>query len=135
MRRVRRAPHENVATVLVDPAVLGDLELDLMAVDLRVWPIHSAPNCLDGPRMAFQVRRRLITAQRGAWDCAATWTAVWVAFGAMWRRGSEPLPWEAHRVLWAVLDGYAPHVRFHRRLGGVTPILVPEETARSGRVR
>jgi len=119
-----------VATVLVDPSVLADLELDLMAIDLRVWPIRTAPNCLDGPRTEFQVRRRLLEAHRGAWDLAAAWVPVWIAFGPTWRRGDEPLPWEAHRVLWRTLDGYAAHVRFHRRLGGVTPILVPEDVAR-----
>ena len=70
MPRVRRTPHENVATVLVDPRVLGDLELALMALDLRVWPIGTAPICLDGPRMAFQVRRSLLIKQRGEWDLA-----------------------------------------------------------------
>jgi hypothetical protein len=28
------------------------------------------------------------------------------------------------------LEGYADRVRFHRRLGGVTPLLVPEDAAR-----
>ena len=62
-----RRPHINVATVLVDPAVLRDLELDLAALDLWVWPIATTPNCPDGPRMAFQVRRRLVEAKQGAW--------------------------------------------------------------------
>ena len=127
---MRRAPHENVATVLVDPAVLGDLELELMVRDLRVWPIRTAPNCIDGPRTEFQVRRRLVEQQRGAWDCAAGWTPVWVAFGPSWRSGAEPLPWAAHEALWQVLDSYAAQVRFHRRLGGVTPLLVQEDVAR-----
>ena len=126
---MRRAPHENVATVLVEPGALADLELDLMVLDLRVWPIRTAPNCLDGRRTAFQVRRRLVEAQRGGWDCAADWTPVWIAFGPFWRRGDEPLPWQAHRALWQVLDSYGDHVRFHRRLGGVTPLLVPEDAA------
>jgi hypothetical protein len=126
---MRRAPHENVATVLVEPCVLADLELDLMVLDLRVWPIRTAPNCLDGRRTAFQVRRRLVEAQRGGWDCAADWTPVWIAFGPFWRHGDEPLPWQAHRALWQVLDAYRDHVRFHRRLGGVTPLLVPEDAA------
>src|SRR5262245_25242002 len=126
---MRRAPHENVATVLVDPAVLADLELALMVVDMRVWPIRTAPNCIDGPRMEFQVRRRLVERQRGAWDCAAEWTPVWIAFGPTWRFGDEPLPWEAHRALWQILDAYAARVRFHRRLGGATPLLVQEDVA------
>ena len=71
VRGVRRAPHENVATVLVDPCVLEDLELELMALDMAVWPVRTAPICEDGPRRAFQIRRRLLMAQRGGWDPAA----------------------------------------------------------------
>ena len=59
-----RRPHINVATVLVDPTVLRDLELDLAGLDLWVWPIATTPNCPDGPRMAFQIRRRMIDAKR-----------------------------------------------------------------------
>jgi hypothetical protein len=73
---MRRAPHENVATVLVDPCVLGDLELHLMTLDLRVWPVRTAPICIDGPRAAFQTRRRLLMSHRGEWDLAAGWTPV-----------------------------------------------------------
>ncbi len=130
LARMRRAPHENVATVLVDPDRLEDLELALMVRDKRVWPIRTAPNCHDGRRAEFQVRRRLVEAQRGAWDCASEWVAVWIAFGASWRTGDEPLPWAAHRALWHVLDAYGDDVRFHRRLGGVTPLLVQEDVAR-----
>ena len=125
-----RRPHVNVATVLVDPGVLRDLELELAGLDMWVWPIATTPNCPDGPRMAFQIRRRLVEARRGAWDCAADWTPVWVGFGPSWRHGDEPLPWAAHRALWQLLDSYAAHVRFHRRLGGVTPLLVPEDARR-----
>lgn len=117
--RVRRAPHENVATVLVDPRVLAELELDLMALDLRVWPVRTAPICEDGPRAAFQLRRRLLTAQRGAWDLAEHWVPVWIAFGASWRVDDEPLPWSAHVALWDALAARPDEVRFHRRLGGV----------------
>jgi hypothetical protein len=119
---VRRPPHENVATVLVDPRVLGDVELALMALDLRVWPVRTAPICADGPRTAFQIRRRLLMSHRGEWDLAADWTPVWVGFGRSWTAqgdGGEPLPWAAHQALWRTLDGFAEHVRFHRRLGGV----------------
>ncbi len=123
--RVRRAPHENVATVLVDPTVLADVELELMALDLRLWPVSTAPICADGPRTAFQVRRRMLMAHRGAWDAAATWTPVWIGFGAGWRVGDEPLPWAAHETLWAVLDAHAEHVRFQRRLGGVPRLPLP----------
>jgi hypothetical protein len=124
---VERAPHENVATVLVDPRALLELELELMTLDLRLWPISTAPVCEDGPRAAFQIRRRLLMAHRGAWDLAAEWTPAWVSFGASWRHGDEPLPWAAHAALWEVLDAYADRVRFHRRLGGVRRLTVPGE--------
>ena len=123
---MRREPHENVATALVDPRVLGDLELALMVLDLQVWPIRTAPICADGPRTAFQVRHRLVTAHREAWQLAAEWTPVWIGFGASWRHGDEPLPWAAHQALWQVLDEHAEHVRFQRRLGGVRPLQVPQ---------
>jgi hypothetical protein len=123
---VKRAPHENVATVLVEPTVLGDLELELMALDLHVWPVRTAPICVDGERMAFQVRRRLLLAKRGAWDEAVDWTPVWIGFGTSWRRGDEPLPWSAHEALWDALAEFAEHVRYQKRLGGVRPLSVPE---------
>jgi hypothetical protein len=124
---VRRGAHENVATVLVDPRVLPDLELALMALDLRVWPVRTAPICVDGARTAFQVRRRLLVRHRGAWDDARDWTPVWVGFGSSWRAGAEPLPWAAHAALWRALDSYGDRVRFHRRLGGVSPLPLPED--------
>jgi hypothetical protein len=123
---VRRVPHENVATVLVDPCVLADLELELMALDLRVWPVSTAPICVDGPRRAFQIRHRLLMRHRGEWDLAADWTPVWIGFGASWQNGDEPLPWPAHAALWRALDSYADHVRFHRRLGGVRRMPLPQ---------
>ena len=88
---MRRVPHENVATVLVDPHVLEDFELQLMMLDLRVWPVRTAPIYTDGARMAFQIRHRLLTHHRGEWDLAATWVPVWIGFGARWQRGDEPL--------------------------------------------
>jgi hypothetical protein len=124
-----RSPHENVATVLVDPRVLPDLELELMALDLRPWPVHTAPIHLDGERAAVQLRRRLIEAERGSWDCAWEWLPVWISFGESWRRGADPLPWTAHQTLWDTLGAYADHVRFHKRLGGVRPLPVPGEAA------
>jgi hypothetical protein len=127
---VRRAPHENVATVLVDPHVLEDLELMLMALDLRVWPVSTAPICADGPRTAFQIRRKMLFRHRGEWDVAAAWTPVWVGFGPIWSNGDEPLPWAAHEALWRALDEYADHVRFHRRLGGVRRMPLPEDVPR-----
>lgn len=102
--------------------MLGDFELELMTLDLRVWPVRTAPICADGPRMAFQIRRRLLARHRGEWDLAASWIPVWISFGATWRNGDEPLPWSAHATLWRTLDAYAQHVRFHRRLGGVHPL-------------
>lgn len=127
---MERRPHENVATVLVEPGVLEDLELELMALDLRLWPVRTAPICTDGPRMAFQVRRRLLMMHRGAWDVAEHWVPVWVSFGRAWRNGDEPLPWTAHKALWDVLDGYADRVRFQRRLGGVPRLPVPVDVTR-----
>ena len=126
---MKRLAHENVATVLVDPAVLADLELVLMALDLRVWPVSSAPICVDGNRMAFQVRRRLLLQHQGAWDDAEDWTPVWVGFGPSWQDGEEPLPWAAHETLWRTLGAFAGRVRFHRRLGGV-PRLAPTTRVR-----
>jgi hypothetical protein len=120
-----RRPHENVATVLVDPRVVGDLELALMALDLRVWPVHTAPICADGPRTAFQIRHRYLLSHRDDAALAADWMPVWVSFGQTWRHGDEPLPWAAHRALWEALDGYAGQVLFQRRLGGVRPLPVP----------
>ncbi len=122
-----RYPHENVATVLVEPGLLADLELELVAHDLWLWRVSAAPICTDGPRVAFQIRRRLLMGKRGAWDHAADWTPVWISFGPRWRRGADPLPWAAHEALWSVLDGHADRVRFQRRLGGVRPLAVPTE--------
>jgi hypothetical protein len=124
---MRRVPHENVATVLVAPYVLADLELELMALDMRVWPVRTAPICRDGARTAFQIRHRLLMKHRGQWDVAADWTPVWVSFGPSWQDGEEPLPWTAHATLWQTLDAYAEHVRFHRRLGGVPRLAVPSD--------
>jgi hypothetical protein len=124
---MERGPHENVATVLVDPLVLRDLEVHLMTLDLRLWPVATAPVCEDGPRTAFQIRRRLVTARRGAWDDAAEWVPVWIAFGESWYVGAEPLPWSAHKTLWRTLEQYAGRVRHSRRLGGVPRLDVPRE--------
>jgi hypothetical protein len=116
-----------VATVLVDPVALRDLELELMALDLWVWPVETAPVATDGPRMAFQVRRRLLMAKRGDWDVAADWTPVWISFGDSWRAGDEPLPWSAHATLWETLAGYADHVRYRLGLGGIPKLAVPRD--------
>lgn len=122
---MRREPHENVATVLVDPLVLADLELELMSLDLRLWPVASAPICLDGERQAYQIRRRMLMAHRGEWDVAIDWVTVWISFGDTWKHDDEPLSWTAHRVLWRALDARADHVRFQRRLGGVRKLPLP----------
>lgn len=122
---MRREPHENVATVLVDPSVLPELELVTMAMDLRLWSVRHAPIVVDGERMAFQVRRRLIERHRGAWDHAADWAPVWIGFGPSWRHGEEPLPWSAHQAMWDLLAGFGTTVLFHKRLGGVRRIQLP----------
>ena len=124
---MRRAPHENVATVLVDPRVLADLELELITRDLHLWPVRTAPICVDGARAAFQIRRRLLLQHRGAWDVAADWVPAWISFGSSWRHGGEPLPWAAHAALWQLLDSHGDCVRFQRRLGGVRPLRAPRE--------
>ncbi len=116
--------------MLVEPCVLADLELALMGMDLRVWPVRTAPICLDGPRRAFQIRRELLMKHRGDWDVAADWAPVWIGFGTTWHSGDDPLPWAAHEALWRVLDSYAAHVRFHRRLGGVSRIPLPADVHR-----
>ena len=122
---MRRRPHENVATVLVDPCALQDLELELMTLDLWVWPVATAPICVDGARTAFQLRRQMLERERGGWQLATEWTPVWISFGPSWRTGEEPLPWSAHQALWQALDAHADRVRFKRRLGGVRPLRVP----------
>ncbi len=127
VQRMRRPPHENVATVLVEPAVLRDLELELMALDLWVWPVATAPVYDDGPRAAFQLRRRMLMARRGDWDDASEWTPVLVAFGDSWRTGDEPLPWSAHATLWDTLGRYAGHVHYRLGLGGVPRLTVQHE--------
>jgi len=124
---MERGPHENVATVLVDPAALPALEVHLMSLDLRLWPVATAPICVDGPRRAFQLRRQLLTARRGEWDDAVDWVPAWIAFGETWSDGIEPIPWTARRTLYAVLDGYSGRVHYHRGLGGVPPLEVPHE--------
>ena len=117
--------------MLVDPRALEDLELELMALDFRLWPVATAPICDDGRRQAFQVRRRLLMQHRGDWDVADRWTPVWIGFGSTWHDGDEPLPWSAHEVLWRVLGDHAAHVRFHRRLGGVPRLPLPADRVRT----
>ena len=125
---MRPRGHENVATVLVDPFVLPDFELDLMASDFRVWPVCRAPNFIDGPRLAFQLRRSMIEANQGRWDDAADWTVVWVTFGESWLNGDEPIPWPAHAALWDKLAEYGTKVKYRLGLSGVPYLTVPRET-------
>jgi hypothetical protein len=122
---VARAHRELVATVLVAPRTVRELQLALMARDLWAWPMESAPVLGDGPRQAAQYRRRVLTAHRGAWDDAADWVPVWVSFGQSWQRGDEPLPWVAHASLWEALEEFVDTVRYRRRLSGVPRLPVP----------
>jgi hypothetical protein len=128
-RPSRPRGHENVATVLVDPDVLGDFELDLMSEDFRVWEVQSVTTFLDAARLAFQIRRSLIDHSRGAWEDAAAWTVVWVTFGESWLDGEEPIPWPAHAALWQKLAAYGDRVRYNVGLGGVPKLAVPSEGA------
>jgi hypothetical protein len=124
-----RAPHQNVATVLVAPSALRELELELMSLDLWVWPVATAPICADGPRRAFQVRRRMVESRRGEWDLAVDWTPVWIAFGESWYSGDDPLPWAAHATLWETLARHAADVRYRKRLEGVAKLTLPLDPA------
>lgn len=124
---MRPAGFENVATVLVDPCVLEDLELDLMSLDFRVWPVHRVTTFADPRRLAFQIRRSLIDWSNGRWADAADWTLVWITFGESWRDGEEPLPWPAHAALWDKLAEYAGHVHYNLGLGGVPYLNVPHD--------
>lgn len=124
---IRPRGHENVATVLVDPAVLSDFELDLMTSDFRVWTVHTAPNFPDPERLAFQIRRSLVEWSQGRWKAAESWTVVWVSFGDSWLDGDEPVPWPAHAALWNKLSEYADHVRYNVGLGGVPRLSVPRD--------
>lgn len=119
--------HENVATALVDPAVLRDFELDLMANDFRMWAVHQVPTFPDAPRLAFQIRRSLIDCSNGRWADAANWTLVWITFGESWLNGEEPIPWPAHAALWDKLAEYTAHVRYNLGLGGVPRLSVRRE--------
>jgi hypothetical protein len=118
---------ENVATVLVDPAVLKDFELDLMSHDFRVWSVEAVSTFADAPRLAMQIRRSLIDWSNGRWQAAASWTLVWITFGESWLDGDEPIPWPAHSALWKKLGEYADHVRYNVGLGGVPRLSVPRE--------
>ena len=119
-----RRPHVNVATVLVDPRMLRELELELAGLDLWVWPIATTPNCPDGPRMAFQIRRRLVEARRGAWD----WRRTGRRCGSRSARAGTAVPIRCRgprtQSLWDKLAEYADHTRYRLGLGGVPMELV-----------
>ena len=115
--------------MLVDPAILPDFELDLIAHDFRVWPVHSVTTFVDAPRLAFQLRRSMIDWSQGRWALAADWTVVWITFGESWLNGDEPIPWPAHEALWNKLGEYAAQVRYNLGLGGVPHLSVPREAA------
>jgi len=119
---------ENMATVLVNPAVLDDFELDLMSHDFRVWAVHNAPTFPDPRRAAMQIRRALIEWSNGRWEVAAEWTLVWITFGDSWLDGENPIPWPAHAALWGTLSRYSENVRYNRGLGGVPRLSVPRES-------
>lgn len=119
--------HENVATVLVDPDVLRDLELELMAHDFRVWPVETAPTFPDPQRLAFQMRRTMVEASAGEWADAVEWTPVWITFGESWLDGDEPIPWPAHAALWDKLGKFDGHVHYKLGLGGVPRLSVRQE--------
>ncbi len=118
---------ENVATVLVHPAVLSELELELMAADFRVWAVHTVTTFPDAARLAFQIRRSLIEYSCGKWADASTWTLVWITFGDSWLEGEEPIPWPAHAALWNKLAGFGEDLRYNLGLGGVPRLSVPRD--------
>jgi hypothetical protein len=124
---VRDRGFENVATVLVDPAVLDDFELDLMSHDFRVWVVRTAPTFPDAARLAFQVRRSLIEWSQGKWADAADWTLVWITFGDSWLDGDEPIPWPSHAALWDKLAEYPTQTRYNLGLGGVPRLSIHRE--------
>lgn len=117
-----------MATVLVDPIVLNDFELDLMSNDFRVWDVQTVSTFPDAARLAFQIRRSLIEWSNGRWDHAANWTLVWITFGDSWLDGDEPIPWPAHAALWDKLGEYPQYVRYNVGLGGVPRLSVPRES-------
>jgi len=119
---------ENMATVLVNPAVLPDFELDLMSNDFRVWIVSSVSVFVDAPRAAFQIRRSLIDWSNGKWELAADWTLIWITFGESWLDGENPIPWPSHAALWDKLAEYSENVRYNLGLGGVPRLGVPRET-------
>jgi hypothetical protein len=119
---------ENMATVLVNPAILDDFELDLMSHDFRVWSVHVTHIFPDPERAAMQIRRALIDWSNGRWNIAAEWVVVWITFGERWLDGDNPIPWPAHAALWDKLAEYSKNVRYNLGLGGVPRLGVPRDS-------
>jgi hypothetical protein len=122
---------ENMATVLVNPAVLHDFELALMSLDFRVWTVHTVSTFADAPQAAYQIRRNLIDWSNGEWEVAETWTLVWITFGDSWideKDAENPLPWTAHDALWNKLADYSDNVRYNWGLSSVPRLGVPRES-------
>jgi hypothetical protein len=123
-------PRHLVATVLVEPGTVEDLELRVMTDDLWLWPVRTAPVVVDGARLESQVRRRMVEQRRGEWDDAAGWTPAWVGFGPAWHefgphgdvRPPGPLPWAAHQRLWSALEEFGSMVRYRRRLSAIPTV-------------
>ncbi len=126
---VRSAGFENMATVLVNPRVLADFELDLMSHDFRVWAVHASSAFPDAPQAAMQIRRALIDWSNGRWNLAANWTVVWITFGDSWLDGDNPIPWPSHAALWKKLAEYSEDVRYNLGLGGMPRLTVPREAS------
>ena len=100
--------------------MLRELELDLMPLDLWVWPVATAPICADGPRQAFQMRRRMVEAAprrlgpRRRAGCRSGSPSATAGTPATTRCPGPPTP-----TLWAKLGEHADHVRYRKLLGGV----------------
>ena len=104
-------PRHLVATVLVEPSMVADLELRVMTDDLWLWPVRTAPVVVDGARMEFQLRRRLVEQRHGAWDDAAGVDArrgvgfgrrAWHEFGpraATYAADAARSRWAAHQTV------------------------------------
>ena len=99
-----------------------------MTDDMWLWPVRTAPVVVDGARMEFQLRRRLVEQRRGAWDDAADWTPAWIGFGAAWHEfgpdGNVRAPRARSRGprtsgCGRALEEFGPSVRYRRRLSGI----------------
>lgn len=117
-----------MATALVDPVVLERLELELMTLDFRVWPVHTAPTFADPAQLAMQIRRSLIEWSQGQWEHAADWTLIWITFGdSWWDHDEDTISWPAHSALWNKLAEYSQNVRYNKGLSGIPKLGVRRE--------